>query len=51
MNEPHINSGGKCAICKQQKIEWSIRDGNYTYFCHHCKKFISRHEVETGDKI
>ena len=41
-----INSNGICMHCKTKSIEYGIDNGSYTYFCHKCKKELTKDEVK-----
>lgn len=45
-----INNNGICGYCDKQRIEYGIINGSYWYYCHNCKKIISKDEISTTNQ-
>ena len=40
------NCGGKCLLCKQRNIFYSVLDGSFVYYCLTCKKWLNVYDVK-----
>ena len=45
------NCLGQCCFCKIQNIFYSILNGNFVYYCHKCKKWINKDNIEIIRKV